>query len=116
MFGWDLEWSPENWGDPDPVSTMTTAEKFAEMTVKGMSTCMPPIMEPFQSRAPHFPCDTPLHKKKVVVLVHDFLYEDGARGKGATVNLPKLDKYIKLMIGQGYTFDTADKYSRVYFR
>jgi chitin disaccharide deacetylase len=116
MFGWDLEWSPENWGDPDPVSTMTTAEKFAEMTVKAMSTCMPPIMEPFQSRAPHFPCDTPLHKKKVVVLVHDFLYEDGTRGKGATVNLPKLDKYIKLMMGQGYIFDTAEKYSRVYFR
>lgn len=37
MFGWDLEWSPENWGAPDQASTLTSAEDLARMTLEAAS-------------------------------------------------------------------------------
>jgi len=46
----------------------------------------------------------------VIVLMHDFLFENGARGRGKDVNMPQLVKLIESLKAKGYTFDTLDHY------
>ena len=108
VYGWDLEWGPENWGAGDVASTLTTAEDLAE-TVIGLSkanTCMDQ-----SAKANIAYCDPQAHHGKVVILTHDFLFEDGARGQGATANLPKLRDFIKIMEDKGFFFKTLDQYA-----
>jgi chitin disaccharide deacetylase len=56
------------------------------------------------------PCKRPVRSHKVIVLVHDFLFENGARGRGKDVNMPQLVKLIESLKAKGYTFDTHDRY------
>ena len=41
VFGWDLEWSPESWDDPEPVRTLTDAETLAGAIAQAMEGCPP---------------------------------------------------------------------------
>ena len=49
--------------------------------------------------------------KRCLLRQHYFLFEDGGRGQGATLNLPKLRTFIQLMKGEGFVFKTLDQYS-----
>ena len=110
VFGWDLEWSPESWDDPEPVQTLTDAEALAGAIVQAMDGCPPTEDQPAHSLPADFPCEAPARQGRVVLLTHDFLFEDGPRGPGATLNLPKLERLIEILRERGYAFDTLDRY------
>ena len=110
FHGWDLDWAPENWGIAMPANSLTEADQFLGYVDAALNACAPTTIEPINSKAQNFPCETPLHKDKVVVLTHDFLFEDGKRGMGATKNLPKLRKFLRIAQEAGYVFDTIDNY------
>ncbi|SEG63395.1 chitin disaccharide deacetylase [Vibrio hangzhouensis] len=110
LFGWDLDWAPENWGIAMPANSLTEPEAFLTYVKAAQNSCAPVTIEPVNSKAQNFPCDTPLHKDKVIVLTHEFLFEDGRRGMGETQNIPKLDKFLALALEAGYVFDTLDNY------
>lgn len=78
---------------------------------KALNSCSPTTIEPINSKTQEFPCGNPLHADKVIVLTHDFLFEDGKRGMGATQNLPKLAEFIRIAKEAGYVFDTMDNYT-----
>lgn len=107
VYGWDLEWGPENWGADDVAASLTSAEDLAETAI---------ALSQADSCADHSEkanvafCDPSIHYGKVNILTHDFLFEDGSRGQGATTNLPKLRKFISLMKSKGYVFKTVDQY------
>ena len=107
VFGWDLEWGPENWGADDPAASLTSAVDLAK-TVIELSKQDP--CEYHTGKANVARCYTNSHRGKVNILTHDFLFEDGPRGQGATVNLPKLREFIWLMRSEGYVFKTLDQY------
>ncbi|HHF3280237.1 TPA: carbohydrate-binding protein [Vibrio alginolyticus] len=109
--GWDVDWAPENWGIEMPANSLTEAEAFLGYVDSALNTCAPTTINPINSKAQEFPCGTPLHADKVIVLTHEFLFEDGKRGMGATQNLPKLAKFIQLAKQAGYDFDTMDNYT-----
>ena len=109
--GWDLDWAPENWGIPMPANSLTEADAFLGYVDAALNACAPTTIEPINSKAQEFPCGTPLHADKVIVLTHDFLFEDGKRGMGATKNLPKLEKFLRIAQEAGYVFDTMDNYT-----
>ncbi|MCG6331022.1 polysaccharide deacetylase family protein [Vibrio alginolyticus] len=109
--GWDVDWAPENWGIEMPANSLTEAEAFLGYVDSALNTCAPTTITPINSKAQEFPCGTPLHADKVIVLTHEFLFEDGKRGMGATQNLPKLAKFIQLAKQAGYDFDTMDNYT-----
>jgi chitin disaccharide deacetylase len=109
-FGWDLDWAPENWGIAMPANSMTDAKAFLGYVDAALNSCAPTTIEPINSKAQNFPCGTPHHKDKVVILTHEFLFEDGKRGMGATNNLPKLAEFIRIAKEACYFFDTLDNY------
>ncbi|MGR5148389.1 carbohydrate-binding protein [Photobacterium alginatilyticum] len=111
IHGWDLDWAPENWGISMPANSLTEADAFLGYVDAALNACAPTTIEPINSKSQTFPCGTPLHADKVVVLTHDFLFEDGKRGMGATKNLPKLAKFLKIAKEAGYVFDTIDNYT-----
>lgn len=55
-------------------------------------------------------CKLPLRSKNVVVLAHDFLFENGSRGRGKDINMPQLIKLIEALKAKGYIFETMDHY------
>lgn len=112
--GWDVDWAPENWGIPMPANSLTEAEAFLGYVDAALNSCAPTTINPINSKAHGFPCGTPLHADKVVVLTHEFLYEDGKRGMGATQNLPKLAKFLRIAKEAGYVFDTIDNYTPIW--
>ncbi|ENU6108963.1 chitin oligosaccharide deacetylase [Vibrio cholerae] len=109
--GWDVDWAPENWGIPMPANSLTEAVPFLAYVDKALNSCSPTTIEPINSKTQEFPCGPPLHADKVIVLTHDFLFEDGKRGMGATQNLPKLAEFIRIAKEAGYVFDTMDNYT-----
>lgn len=111
LHGWDLDWAPENWGIPMPANSLTEADVFLGYVDAALNSCAPTTIEPINSKTQNFPCGTSLHADKVIVLTHEFLFEDGKRGQGATLNLPKLAKFIQLAKDAGYVFDTIDNYA-----
>ncbi|MGF1725243.1 polysaccharide deacetylase family protein [Photobacterium nomapromontoriensis] len=109
--GWDLDWAPENWGIAMPANSLTEADAFLSYVDAALNACAPTTINPINSKTQNFPCGTPLHADKVIILTHDFLFEDGKRGMGATKNLPKLKKFIRIAKEAGYVFDTMDNYT-----
>lgn len=107
VYGWDIEWGPEDWGAADPAASLTSAEDLAKsvMEVAEGNKC-----EMQAEKANIALCSVTHHQGKVVILTHDFLFEDGGRGMGATTNLPKLRKFIEIMKENGYIFKTVDQY------
>ena len=110
FHGWDVDWAPENWGIAMPANSLTEAEPFLGYIDGALNTCAPTTIEPVNSKTQNFPCETPLHTDKVIILTHNFLFEDGKRGMGATKNLPKLRKFLRIAQDAGYVFDTMDNY------
>ena len=111
LHGWDVDWAPENWGIAMPANSLTEADAFLGYVEAAINACAPTTINPVNSKTQNFPCGTSLHADKVIVLTHDFLFEDGKRGMGATKNLPKLAKFIKIAKEAGYVFDTMDNYA-----
>ena len=109
--GWDVDWAPENWGIAMPANSLTEAKKFLGYVDSALNSCAPTTIEPINSKTQNFPCGTSLHADKIVVLSHEFLFEDGKRGMGATKNLPKLAEFLRLAKEAGYVFDTIDNYT-----
>ncbi|HAS8536742.1 TPA: chitin oligosaccharide deacetylase [Vibrio vulnificus] len=109
--GWDVDWAPENWGIAMPANSLTEAVPFLSYVDTALNSCAPTTINPINSKAQQFPCGTPLHADKVIVLTHEFLFEDGKRGMGATQNLPKLAEFIRIAKEAGYVFDTMDNYT-----
>ncbi|MDX1301689.1 carbohydrate-binding protein [Photobacterium sp.] len=114
FHGWDVDWAPENWGIAMPANSLTEADAFLGYVEATFNTCAPTTIEPVNSKSQTFPCGTSLHADKSIVLTHAFLFEDGKRGMGATQNLPKLAKFIKIAKEAGYVFDTLDNYAPVW--
>ncbi|GHF79732.1 carbohydrate-binding protein [Thalassotalea marina] len=111
IHGWDLDWAPENWGIQFPAESLTEPDVLVAKVGAAMNSCAPKTLKPDNSTSHTFPCGHPLHNDKVVILTHDFLFEDGKRGQGATKNLPKLREFLALAKAAGYTFDTLDNYA-----
>ena len=111
IHGWDVDWAPENWGIPFPANSLTEADVFLSYVDSAINACTPVSINPVNSKTQNFPCGNSLHADKVIILTHDFLFEDGKRGQGATLNLPKLAEFITLAKNAGYTFDTMDNYA-----
>ena len=114
IHGWDLDWAPENWGIPFPANSLTEAEAFLSYVDAAINACAPISINPINSKTQTFPCGDSLHADKVIILTHDFLFEDGKRGQGATLNLPKLAQFISIAKAAGYEFDTMDNYAPVW--
>ncbi|GLX77762.1 dehydrogenase [Thalassotalea insulae] len=111
IHGWDVDWAPENWGIPFPANSLTEADQMLTYVDAALNACAPVTIDPVNSKAQNFPCGDRLHADKVIILTHDFLFEDGKRGQGASKNLPKLARFITLAKAAGYSFDTMDNYA-----
>jgi chitin disaccharide deacetylase len=114
VFGWDIEWSPENYQTADMARTLASGDEFARRVVDILNNgCESEAMKMEQTRMTGSLCEKKIHKKKVVVLTHDFWFEDGKRGNGAKYNLKKLDRFIKVMKKLGCRFETLDRYTEI---
>lgn len=105
-IGWDFQWMPTDWTLPNTNETMPSAAVVEKAVVSLMEEgryCMPvaTVME----------CAPPVKLGNVVVLTHEFLFENGPRGRGRDANLPQLIELITALKRKGYTFDTLDHYS-----
>ena len=104
-FGWDVHWQPRGWSLPKVNETMPTAAVIEKEILALMKDDRYCVRTPAGER-----CKAPVRKHNVIVLVHDFLFENGGRGRGKDVNLPQLIALIASLKGQGYTFATLDHY------
>lgn len=111
LYGWDLDWGPENWGVAFPAETLADGTDLVGKVNAVINQCAPRTMDPLNSRTPNLDCSDGITRNKVVILAHDFLFEDGKRGKGATINLPKIRRFVAEAKKQGYRFDTLDNYA-----
>ena len=104
-YGWDIKWNPSDWSLPTTNETMPPAAEI-EGNILALfdaeRTCAQPTVAA--------PCKRPVRSHNVIVLTHDFLFENGARGRGKDVNMPQLVKLIESLKAKGYTFDTLDHY------
>ena len=104
-YGWDIQWNPSDWSLPTTNETMPSAAEI-EGNILALfdaeRTCAQPTVAA--------PCKRPVRSHNVIVLTHDFLFENGARGRGKDVNMPQLVKLIESLKAKGYTFDTLDHY------
>lgn len=106
LYGWDIDWGPANWSVAAYSETLTPAAKLVD-EVKAMMAgrgC------PLKHADPTGPCRYPAMSGKVVILSHDFLFENSARGRGKDLNVPMLGQFIRLIKSAGYRFDTLDHY------
>ena len=111
LYGWDLDWGPENWGVAFPAETLLDGEALLARVNAVVNTCAPRTMNPLNSRTPDLDCSDGIARNKVVILAHDFLFENGKRGQGATINLPKIKRFVEAATREGYRFDTLDNYA-----
>lgn len=106
FYGWDVEWGPSNW-DAQRVSETLAPEEAIEKEVVEAFNGKGCTIRKLSSEVS---CDSPVIQNKVIVLTHDYFFENSWRGRGADINLPKLDKLIKTLKRSGYQFDTLDHY------
>ncbi len=111
VYGWDFDWGPVNWGVDYPAETMADGIQMVESINQIVNTCPGKTMDPVNSRTQNLDCSDGLAANKVVILTHDFLFEDGPRGLGATINLPKIKSFVEHARAEGYRFDTLDNYA-----
>lgn len=108
FIGWDYEWTPINWDAETVSETLASVEVVQQDVINIMNGNICGIKE----ADPNADCHLALHKNKVIILTHDFFYENSSRGRGKDINIPRLDKFIKNMKGKGYIFDTLDNYEK----
>ncbi len=104
-FGWDVHWKPGDWSLPTTNETMPPASEVEQEILALLKRGSYPI-----HTATATYCKAPVRQNNVIVLTHDFLFENGSRGRGRDANLPELAKLISSIKVQGYTFDTLDHY------
>lgn len=104
-FGWDVHWMPTDWtaargNETLPPAADVEREVVALLdhgrhcaTIQGAERCQRPVRE-----------------GHVVILVHDFLFENGPRGRGEDKNIPQLISLISSLKSRGYVFATMDHY------
>ena len=104
-YGWDTQWMPSAWGQPTTNETLPPAAAVVAKILALFGNeqgCTPP--------GAAISCTRPVRDREVIVLTHDFLFENGARGRGKDLNMPQLVKLIESLKAKGYTFDTLDHY------
>jgi len=101
-YGWDIQWMPSDWSIPTTNETMPSAA-----VIEGKILA---LFDEELSCAQQAPCKRPVRSHNVVVLTHDFLFENGARGRGKDANMPQLIKLIASLKAKGFIFDTLDHY------
>lgn len=106
FFGWDVEWGPYNW-DAEAISETLVSADAVEQDILAVLTGKKCTIKMLSGDAS---CETPVVRDKVIVLSHDFFFENSWRGRGKDINLPKLDRLIKSLQAKGYAFDTLDRY------
>lgn len=106
FFGWDVEWGPYNW-DAEAISETLVPAEAVEQDILAILNGRKCTLKMLSGDAS---CETPTVRGKVIVLSHDFFFENSWRGRGADINLPKLDRLIKSLQAKGYVFDTLDRY------
>jgi chitin disaccharide deacetylase len=102
IYGWDIEWGPSNWDDARPSNTLPTAKELMTL-IEARDAALSDV----------FPLTGEWHyelPRRVVILAHDFLFEDSFRGSGGQRNLPHLKAFIRLAQAKGYRFETLDRY------
>jgi chitin disaccharide deacetylase len=104
-YGWDIHWMPSDWSIPTTNETMPSASVI-ESDILALFDEERICAQPTAA----VPCKRPVRSHNVIVLMHDFLFENGARGRGKDVNLPQLLKLIESLKAKGYAFDTLDHY------
>lgn len=109
-YGWDLDWGPTDWGVTYPAESLDDGKELLNKVKLLLDSPATSTMTPLNSRC-HTLNDLAFERRgKLVLLAHDFLFEDGTRGKGATINLPKLTQFVLLAKQEGYHFETLDNY------
>lgn len=106
VFGWDIHWQPSHWQHARPSETLEPAQSLAARIDALLAR--PPCAADHTGDDAH--CQHLARHRKVVVLTHDFLFENSARGRGADLNLPQLEQVIGTLRASGYRFDTLDNY------
>ena len=104
-FGWDIQWMPTDWASPASNETLPPValiEREVVALLDGGRYC---VQTP---QGEH--CKSPLRSKNVILLAHDFLFENGLRGRGKDINMPQLIKLIGALRAKGYLFETMDHY------
>lgn len=109
-YGWDLDWGPTDWGVKHPTESLDDGKRLLKKVKELLDKPATSTMLPINSRCHTINDNAFEHKGKVIILAHDFLFENGNRGQGATINLPKLANFIKLAKSEGYQFETLDNY------
>jgi chitin disaccharide deacetylase len=104
-IGWDVQWEPSNWTLPNTNETLPPAMAIEQEIVSLIKHGQYCVQVPSGVR-----CKAPVRSNSVVLLMHDFLFENGVRGQGKDVNLPQLIKLIESLKARGYRFDTLDHY------
>lgn len=106
IFGWDVHWGPTNWA----VSNVSETLQEVDELIKDIDAAFAGKSCETEEFIPKINCQAPPRTGKVIVLTHDFLFENSYRGKGKDVNLPKLAHLITRLREKGYTLDTLDNY------
>lgn len=108
FFGWDVEWGPSSWDQVHVSEHMVSIGGLADLVARALDR---PVCSATEFDTV-WPCINPGMHAKVIILTHEFLFEDGDRGCGEKLNVPLLDMFIKLMKSKGYVFETLDDYDR----
>ena len=101
-FGWDVQWMPADWSSPVSNATLPSEQAIVEQVTALLDAGR------YCARDDH--CKSPVRPGRVVLLMHDFLFENGARGRGEDINMPRLVNLIRALKARGYRFDTMDHY------
>jgi chitin disaccharide deacetylase len=106
LFGWDIHWQPVDWSASAPSETVPPVREL----VRAIDAAIAGTDCAALSFHPDKLCQVFPRRGKVVVLVHDFLFENSFRGRGADLNLPKLRELIVTLKKRGYVFESLDRY------
>lgn len=105
VFGWDVQWMPADWSSPVSNETLPS-----EAVIVAQIAALLDRNRYCTRVSEGDRCKSPVRPHRVVVLMHDFLFENGPRGRGEAINLPRLIKLIHALKGRGYRFETLDHY------
>jgi len=107
IYGYDINWQPEDFTAPDVSVTLADAELLAErIRALAKSTSCPNSHN--RTHIVH-ECDPKVHYGKVVILTHEYFFENNRRGQGE-LNIPKFEKVLDILAEEGFVSKTLDQY------
>ena len=104
-IGWDVQWMPADWSSAVSNETLPSEQGIVEQVAALLDAGRYCLTTPQGDY-----CKAPVREGRVVVLMHDFLFEDGPRGRGEQLNMPRLVRLIAELKTRGYRFETLDHY------